>query len=155
VSAPRVSHRISAAVAMQGLSFLWLLGLSVAMVIGFRTVNPLAEQIQATVQAQQVSALETRVAELAGSVQALETTPAPASATDLQDMQQTLQANITHIEARLAVFVTTEDVQAIRIELENLKARQTSARIAPPAPRRPARPSERFHVADIPYVKFD
>jgi len=141
VNAPRVSRRITAAVAVQGLSFLWLLGLSVAMVAGFRTVNPLAEQIQATVQSQQVLALETRVAELAGSVQALETTPAPASATALQDMQQTLQTQIVHLEERLAVFAIAEDVQAMRVEIDDIKARQNATRIAPPAPRRPARPA--------------
>jgi len=140
VNAPRVSRRITAAVAVQGLSFLWLLGLSVAMVAGLRTINPLVEQIQATVASQQVLALEARVAELAGSVQALETMPAPTSATDLQDVQQFLQASLVHIEQRLAAFAVIEDVQALRVDIDAIKSRQAAARVAPPTPRRPPKP---------------
>ncbi|KXU38337.1 hypothetical protein AXE65_01870 [Ventosimonas gracilis] len=77
---PRVSRRISAAVVVQTLLFCWLLGLSVAMVLGYRAVNQLAEQVQTRVESQQVLALETRAAELAASIQVLEAKPEPAYA---------------------------------------------------------------------------
>jgi len=136
MNTPR-SRRIPAAVAVQILLFIWLLGLSVAMALSFRTVNQFAEQVQSTVESQQVLALETRVAELAASIQALEAKPAPATATALQDVQQTLHARLAQIEQGLAVFATTDAVQALRDEIEQVKARQAAVRAAPPAPRRP------------------
>jgi len=132
-----LSRRISAAVAVQILLFIWLLGLGVAMVLGYRTVNQLAEQVQSTVESQQVLALEARVAELATSIQVLEAKPEPAIAAALQDVQQTLRAQLAQIEQGLTVFATIDDVQALRDEVEQVKERQAAARAAPPAPRRP------------------
>jgi len=138
MSAPHTPHHISTAVAMQILFFCWLLGLSAAMVLGSRSVNQLAEQVQSTVESQQVLALEARVAELAASIQMLEAKPAPATAAALQDVQQTLYARLAQIEQRLTVFATVDDMQALRGEVEQLKARQVAVRTAPtPAPRRP------------------
>jgi len=138
MSAPRVSRRISAAVVVQALLFCWLLGLSVAWALGYRAVHQLAEQVQTSVESQQVLALEARVAELAASIQALEAKPAPATAAALQDVQQTLYARLAQIEQRLTLFATVDDMQALRGEVEQLKARQVAVRTAPtPAPRRP------------------
>jgi len=131
------SRRISAAVAVQALLFCWLLGLSVALALGYRAVHQLAEQVQTSVESQQVLALETRVAELASSIQALEAKPEPATAAALQDVQQILRAQITQIEQGLTVFVTADDVQALRDEIEQVKAHQAAVRVVPPAPRRP------------------
>jgi len=138
MSAPRVSRRISAAVAVQILLFVWLLGLSVTVVLGYRAVHQLAEQVQISVESQQVLALETRVAELAASIQALEAKPEPATPENLQTVQQALHARIAQIEQGLTVFATGDDVQSLRGEMEQFKARQASVRTAPPpAPRRP------------------
>jgi len=82
-------------------------------------------------------ALETRVAELAASIQVLEAKPEPATTTALQNVQQTLRTHIAQIEQGLAVFATTDAVQALRDDIEQVKARQAAARAAsPPAPRR-------------------
>jgi len=137
MSAPRGLRRISVAVMTQALLFCWLLGLSVAVVLGYRAVHQLAEQVQTSVESQQVLALEARVAELAASIQTLEAKPEPAITTALQDVQQTLRAHIAQIEQGLAVFATIDDVQALRGEMEQLKACQIAVRAAPPAPRRP------------------
>jgi len=134
----RISRRISVAVVVQTLIFVWLLGLSAEMVLGFRVIGQLAEQVQTSVESQQVLALETRVAELAGSIQALETKPAFASTAALQDVQQTLQTQFAQLEQGLAFFATADDVLALRSEIEQIKARQAAARTAPPpVPRRP------------------
>jgi len=133
------TSRISVAIVMQTLISCWLLGLSVAVVLGFRTVHQLSEQVQTSVASQQVLALETRVAELAGNIQALEAKPEPATVTALQDARQTLQANIARLEQGLSAFATADDVLALRDEIKQVKARQATARTAPPpALRRPA-----------------
>jgi len=138
MNAPRVSLRMNPDVIARMVIWLWLLGLSVAMVQGYRAVNQLGEQVQSTVESQQILAVEARVAELAASIQALETKPEPATATALQDIQQTLHARIAQIEQGLTVFATGDDVQSLRGEMEQLKARQASMRTVPsPAPRRP------------------
>jgi len=137
MNAPRVSRRISAAMVTQALFFCWLLGLSVALALGYRAVNQLAEQVQTSVESQQVLALETLVAELASSIQTLEAKPEPATAAALQDVQQTLQTHITRIEQGLTAFTIADDLQALRDEIEQVKARQAAVRaVPPPAPRR-------------------
>jgi len=142
MNAPRVSRRISAAVVVQTLFFCWLLGLSVAMVQGYRAVNQLAEQVQTSVESQQVLALEARVAELAASIQMLEAKPEPATAATLQDVQQALHARIAQIEQGLAVFAIADDVQALRNDIEQTKARLAAVRVVSlPAPRRPVKPA--------------
>jgi len=140
MSAPRISLRMNPDVIARMVIWLWLLGLSVVAMLGFRTVNQLAEQVQSTVESQQVLALEARVAELAASIQALEAKPAPATATALQDVQQTLRAQLTQIEQGLSVFATTDAVQALRDEIEQVKARQAVARAAPPSAARRSSP---------------
>jgi len=137
MNAPR-SRRISAAVAVQVLLFCWLLGLSVALALDYRAVHQLGEQVQTSVESQQVLALETRVAELASSIQVLEVKPEPATVAALQDVQQALHARIAQIEQGLTAVVTTDAVQALRDEIEQVKARQAAVRVAPSsAPRRP------------------
>jgi len=146
MNAPRISLRMNPDVIARMVIWLWLLGLSVVVMLGFRTVNQLAEQVQSTVESQQVLALETRVAELANNIQALEAKPASATTAALQDVQQTLHARLAQIEQGLSAFVTTDALQTLRDEITQintqLKARQAAARAAPPAPpRRPAKPA--------------
>jgi len=138
MNAPRTSRRIGVSAVVQVLLFCWLLGFSVAVVLGYRTVNQLAEQVQTSVESQQVLALETRVAELAASIQPLEAKPEPATATALQDVQQTLRIRIAQIEQGLTTFATVDDVQVLRGEIEQVKVRQAAVRaVSPPASRRP------------------
>jgi len=138
MNAPRISLRMNPDVIARVVIWLWLLGLSMAVVLGFRTINQLAEQVQSTVESQQVLALEARVAELAASIQMLEAKPAPATAAALQDVQQTLRAQLAQIEQGLTAFAAGDDLQALHSELEQIKARQAAVRVAPPsAPRRP------------------
>jgi len=137
MNTPRISLRMNPDVIARMVIWLWLLRLSVAMVSGYRAVNLLAEQVQISVESQQVLALEARVAELAASIQVLEVKPEPATTTDFRDVQQTLHARIAQIEQGLMVFATVDDVQALRSELEQIKARQAAVRAAPPSdPRR-------------------
>jgi len=138
MNAPRISLRMNPGVIARMVIWLWLLGLSAVVMLGFRTVNQLAEQVQSTVESQQVLALDARITELAASIQTLETKPEPATAAALQDVQQTLHARIAQIEQGLTAFATADDVQALRNELGQVKARQAAVRAAPPAPRRPA-----------------
>jgi len=138
MNAPRAVFRLTPDVIARILILLWLLGLSVAAVLGLRAVSQLGEQVQTSVESQQVLALEARVAELAVGIQTLEAKPAPASETAMQDIQQNLHAHLTRIEQALSAFATVDAIQALRGEIEQVKAHQTAARAAsPPAPRRP------------------
>jgi len=142
MNAPRAAFRITPDVVARILILLWLLGLSGAVVLGLRAVGQLTEQGQTSAESQQVLALEARVAKLAVGIQTLETKPAPASETALQDFQQGLHANITRIEQALGGFATVDAIQALRGEIEQIKAHQTAVRAVPPsAPRRPAKPA--------------
>jgi len=146
MNAPRISLRMNPDVMARMVIWLWLLGLSVVVMLGFRTVHQLAEQVQTSVESQQILALETRVAELAFSIQALEAKPESVTVAALQDVQQTLQTQLAQIEQRLSVFVTTDALQALRDEITQintqLKARQAAARaVQPTPPRRPAKPA--------------
>jgi len=138
MNAPRVSLRMNPDVIARIVIWLWLLGLSVVVMLGFRAVHQLIEQVQTSVESQQVLALEARVAELASSIQALEAKPEPATAAALQDVQQNLHARLAQIEQGLMAFATVDDVQTLHDEIKQVKARQAAVRIAPPpAPRRP------------------
>jgi len=138
MNAPCISLRMNPDVIARMVIWLWLLGLSAVVMLGFRTVHQLAEQVQTSVESQQVLALETRVAELAASIQVLEAKPEPTIAAALQDVQQTLRAQLAQIEQGLTVFATGDEVQALRNELEQVKARQAAVRaVSPPASRRP------------------
>ncbi|WP_256824886.1 hypothetical protein [Pseudomonas kurunegalensis] len=125
-------RRPTAAVVLQSLLWLWLLGLSVFAILGHQTMTDQADQQQLDVRLQR---LEAQVTGLAETTRALQQ-PAAATAAGLQDARQALEARIVQAEQTLGGYATAEDVQALRIEVEQIKVRQATARAAAPTQRR-------------------
>ena len=130
------SRRPTAAVVVQSLLWLWLICLSVLVVLGYQTMSDLADQERLGTRLQR---LEAQVAGLAATTQTLQQRPAAATATVLQDARQALEARIAQFEQALSDRATADDLQALRAEVEQIKARQTAA----PVPR-----TARFESAD-------
>ena len=142
--APPVSRRLTAAVVLQSLLWLWLLCLSVLMLLGYFGMSELANQQQVNAGQQR---LETLVNGLAQTTHALQERPAPATAAALQETRQTLEARIAQVEQSLNARASTEDLQALRAEVEQIKAQQ-AARIAEP---RPAKVAAKPVLSPLPF----
>lgn len=131
-------RRPTAAVVLQSLLWLWLLGLSVFAILGHQTMTDQADQQQLDVRLQRLEALVTGLAETTRALQQ----PAAATAAGLQDARQALEARIVQAEQALGGYATAEDVQALRTEVEQIKVRQATARAAAPTQRRtPSQPA--------------
>lgn len=138
--APHAS-RSTATLVLQLLLWAWLIGLSVAIVIGFRVTGDLAGRQQLDTTQAQVQQLDARVAELADVVQALQTRPEPATVAALQGTRQSLDARLAQIEQTLSGLATIDALAAVRTELDQLKARQAAVRPTAPVQPRAARPA--------------
>ncbi|CDM40531.1 hypothetical protein [Ectopseudomonas oleovorans] len=135
MTAPQSARRPAAAVVVQSLMWLWLIGLSVFVALGYQTMNDQADQEQL---ASRLQRLEAQAAGLAETIEAIQQRPAVATAADLKDTRQILEARAAQVEKTLSSYAAADDLQALRVEVEQIKARQTAA----PAPRAaaPARP---------------
>ena len=122
-------------VVVQSLLWLWLIGLSVFALRGHQAINDQADQQRLDTRLQR---LEAQVAGLAATMQQQ---PAAATAAGLQDTRQALEARIAQIEQTMGGHATADDVLALRKEVEQIRARQTSPRATTPAQRRaPSQP---------------
>ena len=135
MNAPQASRRPAAAVVVQSLLWLWLIGLSVFVALGYQTMNDQADQERLDSRLQR---LEARSAGLVESIEAIQQRPAVATAADLKDTRQVLEARAAQVEKTLSGYAAADDLQALRAEVEQIKARQTAA----PVPRAaaPAQP---------------
>ena len=137
MNAPQSSRRPAAAVVvvMQSLLYLWLICLSVFVALGYQTLNDQTDQERLDSRLQR---LEAQVTGLAETTQDLQQRPAAATAAGLQDARKSLEARIAQVEQTLEGHATAGDLQALRTEVEQIKAHQTAARAAAPAqPRAP------------------
>lgn len=130
MSAPQHAHRSTAAVVVQSLMWLWLIGLSVIVALGYRAMNDLADQKRLDSRLQRLEAQATGLAETIGIMQQR---PAVATAADLKDTRQILEARAAQIEKSLSAYAAADDLQALRAEVEQLRARHSAARAAAPA----------------------
>ena len=122
-------------VVVQSLLWLWLIGLSVFALRGHQAINDQADQQRLDTRLQR---LEAQVAGLAATMQQQ---PAAATAAGLQDTRQALEARIAQIEQTMGGHATADDVLALRKEVEQIRARQTTPRATTPAQRRsPSQP---------------
>ena len=138
MNAAQPLRRPTAAVVLQSLLWLWLLGLSVFAILGHQTMTDQADQQQLDVRLQR---LEAQVTGLAETTRALQQQPAAATAAGLQDTRQALEARIAQIEQTMGGHATADDVLALRKEVEQIRARQTTPRATTPAQRRsPSQP---------------
>ncbi|MQT88087.1 hypothetical protein DYL61_16790 [Pseudomonas nabeulensis] len=146
------TSRSTATLVMQVLLWSWLIGLSVMVGLGYRLMTDLVDQERVDTGLRQLQVLQTRVTELADSLQALEARPVPATEAALQSARQTLEMRIGQIEQALEARATTDDLQALRSELDQFKASQTAARTAlPPNNRAPKPAASKPHETPFPY----
>src|SRR5690606_31270428 len=126
----------TAAVVVQSLLWLWLICLSVVVALGYQAMSDQTDQKRLDTRLQR---LEAQVAGLTETTQVLQQRPAAATAAGLQDARQALEARVAQVEQALGSHATADDLQALRADVEQVKARQTAARAAAPAqPRSPS-----------------
>ncbi|MDN7435698.1 hypothetical protein QZN62_21040 [Burkholderia multivorans] len=132
MNAPQSAQRSTAAVVVQSLMWLWLLGLSVLLALGYQAMNDQADQERLDSRLQRLEAQATGLAE---TIEAIQQRPAVATAADLNDTRHTLEARAAQVEKSLSAYAVVDDLQALRTEVEQIKTRQTAARAAPAQPR--------------------
>ena len=149
MNGPQPAHRSTAAVVVQSLMWLWLSGLSVLVAVSYQAMNDQADQDRLYSRLQR---LEAQAAGLAETVEAIQQRPAVATAADLKDTRQILEARAAQVEKSLSAYAAADDLQALRAEVEQVKARQTAARAAAPAqPRTRNKPTTKPEPPPLPF----
>lgn len=124
------AQRSTAAVIVQSLLWLWLIGLSVIVALGYFAINDQTDQERLDFRLQR---LEVQSAGLAETIEAIQQRPTVATAADLKDTRQILEARAAQVEKTLSGYAAADDLQALRTEVEQIKkARQTATRVAAP-----------------------
>lgn len=119
---------------------------------GYRVITDLADRERVDTGLRQLQLLEARVAELADGMQALGPRPASATAAELQSARQVLEERIGLAEQALANRATSDDLQTLRTELEQIKAHEATARVPAPSQVRSPKPAAaKPRVAPFPY----
>ena len=148
MNGPQPAHRSTAAVVVQSLMWLWLIGLSVLVALGYQAMNDQADQERLDSRLQRLEAQATGLAE---TVEAIQQRPVVATAADLKDTRQILEARAAQVEQSLSAYAAADDLQALRAEVEQLKTRQTTARAAASAqPRAPSKADPRPEPPPLP-----
>ena len=149
MNAAQSPRRPITAVVLQSLMWLWLISLSVFVALGYRAVNEQADQKRLDSRLQH---LEAQAASLTEAIDAIQQRPAVATAADLKDTRELLEARAAQVEKTLSGYAAAEDLQALRTEVEQIKTRQTVARAAAPAqPRSPSRPTAKPEPPPLPF----
>ena len=152
MNAPQASRRPAAAVVVQSLLWLWLIGLSVFVALGYQTMNDQADQERLDSRLQR---LEARSAGLVESIEAIQQRPAVATAADLKDTRQVLEARAAQVEKTLSGYAAADDLQALRAEVEQITARQTAAPVpraaAPAQPRASGKAAAKPEPPPLPF----
>ena len=152
MNAPQASRRPAAAVVVQSLLWLWLIGLSVFVALGYQTMNDQADQERLDSRLQR---LEARAAGLVESIEAIQQRSAVATAADLKDTRQVLEARAAQVEKTLSGYAAADDLQALRAEVEQIKARQTAAPVpraaAPAQPRASGKAAAKPEPPPLPF----
>ena len=152
MNAPQHAQRSTAAVVVQSLMWLWLIFLSVFVALGYQTMNDQADQERLDSRLQR---LEARSAGLVESIEAIQQRPAVATAADLKDTRQVLEARAAQVEKTLSGYAAADDLQALRAEVEQIKARQTAAPVpraaAPAQPRASGKAAAKPEPPPLPF----
>ena len=130
------SRRPTAAVVVQSLMWLWLIFLSVFVALGYQALSDQADQERLDSRLQRLEAQATGLAE---TIEAIQQRPAVATAADLKDTRQILEARAAQVEKSLSSYAAADDLQALRTEVEQIKAHQAAARATAPAQPRASR----------------
>lgn len=148
MNVPQSSRRPIATVVVQSLLWLWLLGLSVIVALGYQAMSDQADQERLDSRLQR---LEGQTAALADTIETIQQRPTVATAADLKDTRQTLEARTSQLEKTLSGYAAAEDLQVMRAEIEQIKTRQTAARAAAPAqPRTSSKPAAKPEPPPLP-----
>ena len=149
MNAAQSPRRPITAVVVQSLMWLWLISLSVFVALGYQAVNDQTDQNQLDSRLQR---LEAQAMGLAETIDAIQQRPAVATAADLKDTRELLEARAAQVEKALSGYAAAEDLQALRTEVEQIKTRQTVARAAASAqPRVPTRPTAKPEPPPLPF----
>ena len=149
MNAAQSPRRPITAVVLQSLMWLWLISLSVFVALGYQAVNDQTDQNQLDSRLQR---LEAQAMGLAETIDAIQQRPAVATAADLKDTRELLEARAAQVEKALSGYAAAEDLQALRTEVEQIKTRQTVARAAASAqPRVPTRPTAKPEPPPLPF----
>ncbi|WP_330534749.1 hypothetical protein K9U73_025260 [Pseudomonas aeruginosa] len=149
MNAAQSPRRPITAMMLQSLMWLWLIGLSVFVALGYQAVN---EQVDQELLNSRLQRLEAQATGLAETIEAIQQRPAVATAADLKDTRQVLEARAAQVEKSLSGYAAADDLQALRAEIEQIKTRQTAARAAAPAqPRTPRRPNAKAEPPPLPF----
>lgn len=149
MNAAQSPRRPITAVMLQSLMWLWLIGLSVFVALGYQAVN---EQANQELLNSRLQGLEAQAVGLAEAIEAIQQRPTVATAADLKDTRELLEARAAQVETTLSGYAAADDLQALRTEVEQIKLRQTVARTAAPAqPRTPRRPSAKPEPLPLPF----
>ena len=152
MNAAQFPRRPITAVVLQSLMWLWLIGLSVFVALGYQTMNDQADQERLDSRLQRV---EARAAALVESIKAIQQRPAVATAADLKDTRQVLEARTAQVETTLSGYAAADDLQALRAEVEQIKARQTAAPVpraaAPAQPRASGKAAAKPEPPPLPF----
>ncbi|MER0784341.1 hypothetical protein AAA534_16585 [Pseudomonas aeruginosa] len=149
MNAPQSAQRSTAAVVAQSLMWLWLLGLSVLVALGYQAMHDQADQDRLDSHLQRLEAQATGLTE---TIETIQQRPAVATAADLKDTRQILEARAAQVEKALSGYAAADDLQSLRAEVEQLKTRQTAARATAPAqPRAPSKSAARPEPPPLPF----
>ena len=149
MNAAQSPRRPISAVVLQCLMWLWLIGLSVFVALGYQAVN---EQVDQELLNSRLQRLEAQAVGLAEAIEAIQQRPTVATAADLKDTRELLEARAAQVETTLSGYAAADDLQALRTEVEQIKTRQTVARAAAPAqPRSPSRPTAKPEPPPLPF----
>ena len=149
MNAAQSPRRPITAVVLQSLMWLWLISLSVFVALGYQAVNEQADQKRLDSRLQR---LEAQAVSLGEAIEAIQQRPAVATAADLNDTRELLEARAAQVETTLSGYAAADDLQALRTEVEQIKTRQTVARAAAPAqPRSPSRPTAKPEPPPLPF----
>ena len=148
MNAPQPAQRSTAAVVVQSLMWLWLIGLSVLVALGYQAMNDQADQERLDSRLQRLEAQATGLAE---TIETIQQRPGVATAADLKDTRQILEARAAQVEQSLSAYAPADDLQALRAEVEQFKARQSAARAgAPTQPRAPSKSAAKPEPPPLP-----
>lgn len=145
-NAPLPSQRSTAAVVVQSLLWLWLIGLSAFVALNYQAMGGLADQERVD------SGLQRLEAQVAGLIETAQQRPAAATAAGLQDTRQALETRIAQIEQALGGHASNDDLLALRAEVEQVKVRQATVRA--PVPTQPRPPSKAVTKPEPPPLPF-
>ena len=149
MNAAQSPRRPITAMMLQSLMWLWLIGLSVFVALGYQAVN---EQVDQELLNSRLQRLEAQAVGLAEAIEAIQQRPTVATAADLKDTRELLEARAAQVETTLSGFAAADDLQALRAEIGQIKARQSTVRAAAPAqPRTPRRPSAKPEPPPLPF----